>query len=163
QPPISPGRRRRPRPLTGVPQRAPAAPCTTGGSRRPPRRPPFPRSGAGVHAPPGRLRPASAPPPGIGRQRSAPPPSPGPAPDGGAAASRALVARKVGVVLFVIIVGVSFIRPSNWTDIPVAERKQPEELVIPGLADDHAKAEEKLLAAAREWVEEFGEEKVASV
>jgi APA family basic amino acid/polyamine antiporter len=41
-----------------------------------------------------------------------------------------LVAVKVGVVLFVIVAGIAFIRPSNWTDIPVTDRLMPEETLI---------------------------------
>jgi APA family basic amino acid/polyamine antiporter len=34
-----------------------------------------------------------------------------------------LVAIKVGVVVFVILIGVSYINPENWTGVPVADRK----------------------------------------
>src|SRR5262249_54855897 len=34
-----------------------------------------------------------------------------------------LVGIKVGVVLFVIAVGVSYINPAHWTDVPVEDRK----------------------------------------
>ncbi|MCC6416700.1 MAG: amino acid permease [Gemmataceae bacterium] len=69
-----------------------------------------------------------------------------------AASNTALVVLKVGVVLFVIVVGVGYIDPANWTSIPPSERRQAEERVVPDLAAAHAKAEDQLLAAAREWV-----------
>src|SRR5215471_2076956 len=40
-----------------------------------------------------------------------------------AASNTALVIIKVGVVLFVIVVGWSFVDPANWTEIPVEDRK----------------------------------------
>src|SRR5947209_13894476 len=70
-----------------------------------------------------------------------------------AASNTALVMLKVGVVLFVIIVGVGYINPANWTSIPPEERRQPAERAVPDLANDHAKAEARLLEAAREWAE----------
>ena len=46
-----------------------------------------------------------------------------------------LVAIKVGVVLFVICVGVFFVNPSNWTSLPVSNRIYPEDqTTIPDLA-----------------------------
>jgi APA family basic amino acid/polyamine antiporter len=45
-----------------------------------------------------------------------------------------LVMIKVGVVIFVIVVGYSFINPANWTSVPVTERLMPEEVLIPDLA-----------------------------
>ncbi len=45
-----------------------------------------------------------------------------------------LVAVKVGVVIFVIVVGCFYIQPKNWTGINPAERLLPEELLIPNLA-----------------------------
>jgi amino acid transporter len=57
-----------------------------------------------------------------------------------------LVAIKVGVVLFVIGVGVFYINPANWTSVPAAERILPEQLQIP----DQALAEvEKLQLGAQ--------------
>src|SRR5207253_2508971 len=70
-----------------------------------------------------------------------------------AASNTALVTLKVGVVLFVIIVGVGYINPANWTSIPPAERRQPAERAAPELANDHARAEARLLEAAREWAD----------
>src|SRR5262249_52109444 len=48
-----------------------------------------------------------------------------------------LVGIKVGVVLFVIGVGVFYINPDNWTSIPVSERISPEDRLM----DDTTKAE----------------------
>ena len=50
-----------------------------------------------------------------------------------AASNTVLVGVKLGVVLFVIAVGVFFINPANWTGIPADERRQPEEQLIPEL------------------------------
>ncbi len=60
-----------------------------------------------------------------------------------AASNTALVILKLGVVLFVIGVGVGFVKPSNWTDIPVEARKMPEQNLIPEIAGDYAKDELK--------------------
>jgi APA family basic amino acid/polyamine antiporter len=50
-----------------------------------------------------------------------------------------LVITKVGVVLFIIVVGIFFVKPSNWTTIPVTERLMPEEVLIPSSAEDEVK------------------------
>jgi amino acid transporter len=50
-----------------------------------------------------------------------------------------LVITKVGVVLFVIVVGIFFVNPANWTTIPVTERLMPEEVLIPTAAEDEVK------------------------
>jgi amino acid transporter len=63
-----------------------------------------------------------------------------------------LVLVKLGVVLFVIAVGVSYITPANWTGIPAQERKTPEQESLPGVAADQAQMEKALLDAARQWV-----------
>ncbi len=44
-----------------------------------------------------------------------------------------LVAVKVGVVLFVIFVGIAFIDPSNWTGVDPHERNYPEDVKLPEL------------------------------
>jgi amino acid transporter len=69
-----------------------------------------------------------------------------------AASNTALVLVKLGVVLFVIAIGFGYIHKSNWFGIPAEERKTPEQVLIPKLAKDHAKAEAALLEAAKEWV-----------
>jgi APA family basic amino acid/polyamine antiporter len=56
-----------------------------------------------------------------------------------AASNTALVVLKLGVVLFVIAVGAFYIDPANWTTIPPEERRQPEELLIPKLAQERHK------------------------
>ncbi len=61
-----------------------------------------------------------------------------------AASNTALVVLKVGVVLFVIAIGVGYINRANWTDIPHEFRRQAEEIVIPDLAGQYAKETEKL-------------------
>jgi APA family basic amino acid/polyamine antiporter len=59
-----------------------------------------------------------------------------------------LVGIKVGVVLFVIAVGSTFVNPSNWTSIPVSKRLMPEEALILKNATDLVKKEENLEGAA---------------
>jgi amino acid transporter len=63
---------------------------------------------------------------------------------------------KLGVVVFVIIVGIPYVTSSYWTDITPEARKLPEQVMLPDLAAEHAKMEGKLLSAAQEWVREFG-------
>jgi APA family basic amino acid/polyamine antiporter len=55
-----------------------------------------------------------------------------------------LVMIKLGVVLFVIAVGIGYINKSNWTDILPEERIQVEETKIPDAAEYLAKDFEKL-------------------
>src|SRR5229473_829456 len=50
-----------------------------------------------------------------------------------------LVIIKVGVVLFVIVVGAFFVNPANWTSVPVTERLMPEEVLISASAEDEVK------------------------
>jgi APA family basic amino acid/polyamine antiporter len=54
-----------------------------------------------------------------------------------------LVITKVAVVLFVIVVGIFFVNPANWTTIPVTERLMPEEVLIPDKAEDVVKEQIK--------------------
>src|SRR5262249_4721008 len=54
-----------------------------------------------------------------------------------------LVLIKVGVVLFVIAMGVGYVNTSNWTDIPYQERRMPQEVIIPDVAEQEAKEVEK--------------------
>jgi APA family basic amino acid/polyamine antiporter len=49
-----------------------------------------------------------------------------------AAFNTVMVLVKVGVVLFVIAIGVGYVNKSNWTDIPVEARRQPQETSIVG-------------------------------
>lgn len=53
-----------------------------------------------------------------------------------------LTAIKVGVVLFVIGVGMGYVHRGNWTDIPMTERKTPiQTKVLPALVADQVEAE----------------------
>jgi amino acid transporter len=58
-----------------------------------------------------------------------------------------LVVIKLGVVLFVVVLGVGYINRDNWTAVPAEERKLPEEFLIDDMAEAHAK-EEKLTGDA---------------
>ncbi len=70
-----------------------------------------------------------------------------------------LVAIKLGVVLFVIAAGCMFVKPANWTSIPVAKRPFPlEKDVVPPAVDkyvanlnqERAKLAKELAAAEQE-------------
>jgi APA family basic amino acid/polyamine antiporter len=65
-----------------------------------------------------------------------------------AASNTALVVIKLGVVLFVIAVGIGYVSRANWTDIPPEERKMPEEFLIDNVAENYAKTTEKLTGDA---------------
>ena len=54
-----------------------------------------------------------------------------------------MVLTKLGVVLFVIAIGVGYVNKANWTEIPVEARRQPQEHAIPGVAEDYVKDVEK--------------------
>ncbi|MFL5339626.1 MAG: amino acid permease, partial [Gemmataceae bacterium] len=60
-----------------------------------------------------------------------------------AASNTALVVLKLGVVVFVIVLGIGYISTRNWTNIPHQERKLPEEALFADIAEDQAKKEEK--------------------
>lgn len=70
-----------------------------------------------------------------------------------AMSNTALVVVKVSVVLFVIAVGAGYISRANWTEIPVAERKVPEQMLIPEKADALAQSEVALEEASRTWAQ----------
>jgi len=70
-----------------------------------------------------------------------------------AASNTALVLVKLGVVFFVIAMGAGYVAKSNWFDIPAAERKLAEQVILPTEAQELAKREDQLLTAAREWAE----------
>jgi APA family basic amino acid/polyamine antiporter len=53
-----------------------------------------------------------------------------------------LVVIKLGVVLFVIVMGVGYVNSSNWTKVPEEERKRPEEFIIKDIADKYVKDDE---------------------
>jgi len=61
-----------------------------------------------------------------------------------AASNTLLVLVKLGVVLYVIGIGLGYVNLSNWSNIPYQERRQAEEIVIPDLAEEYAKKTEKL-------------------
>jgi APA family basic amino acid/polyamine antiporter len=54
-----------------------------------------------------------------------------------AAFNTLMVVVKLGVVLFVIAMGFSYVNRSNWTDIPVEARRQPQEVAIPRVVSSH--------------------------
>jgi amino acid transporter len=62
-----------------------------------------------------------------------------------------LVAIKLGVVIFVVVVGVGYINQANWFKVPFADRKMPEQIIVGDKADDAAKAEDALFQNARKW------------
>jgi amino acid transporter len=62
-----------------------------------------------------------------------------------------MVVVKLGVVLFVIVVGIPFVDPANWTTIPVEARKLPEQFLIPDLAKAKAKEEAKSKGPDADW------------
>ncbi len=70
-----------------------------------------------------------------------------------ATTNAALVITKVGVVIFVIVVGISFIKPANWTQVPVTERLMPEEVLIPSQAENVIKEEFKEGKLAKDQIE----------
>jgi APA family basic amino acid/polyamine antiporter len=62
-----------------------------------------------------------------------------------AASNTALVVIKLGVVVFVVVVGVGYINPANWTSVNTEERKLPAESQIKDMAKAYVKGDEKLL------------------
>jgi APA family basic amino acid/polyamine antiporter len=54
-----------------------------------------------------------------------------------------LVVIKVGVVLFVIAIGIPYVNSSNWTKVRVSERLMPEEVLIPDKSEDLVKQDIK--------------------
>src|SRR5207245_863819 len=63
---------------------------------------------------------------------------------------------KLSVVLIVIAVGAGYVARGHWTDIPYSERKLPVEIELKSAAAEHARAEQKLLDAAKEWSDQVG-------
>jgi amino acid transporter/polyhydroxyalkanoate synthesis regulator phasin len=68
-----------------------------------------------------------------------------------AASNTVLVVIKLGVVIFVIVMGFGYIAQSNWFNISSAERKMPAQILVGDKADDQAKYEDALIANARKW------------
>ncbi|HEY4308664.1 MAG TPA: amino acid permease [Pirellulales bacterium] len=64
-----------------------------------------------------------------------------------ASTNAVLVLVKLAVVVFVIVLGWSYVNQANWTDIPSNERILPEQSAIPKLAKDHLIHTEKLSTA----------------
>jgi amino acid transporter len=74
-----------------------------------------------------------------------------------AASNTALVLLKLGVVFFVIAMGAGYVSKANWFDIPAAERKMPEQILIPDMAEKVTKAENEVVSAAESLAgERFG-------
>ena len=69
-----------------------------------------------------------------------------------AASNTALVLVKLGVVVFVIVVGIGFVNSDNWTGIPVEARNTAARLAIEEEAGRHAKAEQALIQAGSDYV-----------
>jgi APA family basic amino acid/polyamine antiporter len=61
-----------------------------------------------------------------------------------AASNTALVLIKLGVVLFVIAIGVRYINTANWTSVNVEERKLPAESQIKDMTEAYVKDDEHL-------------------
>jgi APA family basic amino acid/polyamine antiporter len=61
-----------------------------------------------------------------------------------------MVAIKLGVVLLVIAVGYFYVNSSNWTDIPQAARRQPQEFVIPSAVTKQVLEVERLPENSKE-------------
>ncbi len=79
-----------------------------------------------------------------------------------AASNTALVLLKLAVVIFVIVVGIAYVNSQNWFGIPAEGRKLPEQGIIPGMANAHAKLEHDLLQASEAWAKQFAaDEKLA--
>ncbi|MEI8373093.1 MAG: amino acid permease [Planctomycetota bacterium] len=55
-----------------------------------------------------------------------------------------LVSMKLVVVVFVIVLGVAYVKPSNWTSVPVSRRHLPEEKVVAEIVKEYLKSENKL-------------------
>ncbi len=55
-----------------------------------------------------------------------------------------LVALKLVVVVFVIVLGVGYVNSANWTSVPVSRRHLPEEKVVPDVVKSYLKKENKL-------------------
>jgi APA family basic amino acid/polyamine antiporter len=81
-----------------------------------------------------------------------------------AASNTVLVLVKLGVVLFVIVMGARYVKQENWTGIPEAERKTAEQIIVGDKADAQAKQEDALFSNARKWAAvRFDKEKVEQV
>ncbi len=61
-----------------------------------------------------------------------------------AASNTLLVIIKLGVVLFVIAMGIGYVTSRNWTDVPYQERKLPEEVYLSETVKNYVKKDLKL-------------------
>ncbi len=80
-----------------------------------------------------------------------------------ATSNTVMVVVKLSVVLFVIAVGIQYVNPDNWTQIPVSERKLPEDWIIPDYAEKYINIEERLLKDAEHYAAFYGADKVKSI
>jgi APA family basic amino acid/polyamine antiporter len=74
-----------------------------------------------------------------------------------------MVGIKVGVVLFVIGVGLLFVNPANWTTIPTTDRQLPGEKQVRELVETQVKNEAAMLVAADKWAENSFDTKATGV
>ena len=70
-----------------------------------------------------------------------------------AASNTLLVLVKLGVVVFVIVMGFGYIRQANWASIPKEERKLPEQQILADSGEELGKAEVAVAGSARKWAE----------
>src|SRR5436309_11194998 len=61
-----------------------------------------------------------------------------------AAFNTLMVLIKLGVVLFVIAIGIGYVYKPNWTDIPVEARRQPQEAAIPSVVKHYVESVENM-------------------
>jgi amino acid transporter len=64
-----------------------------------------------------------------------------------------MVLVKLGVVIFVIAVGVWYVNPANYTEIPATERKQLQDIRLPKEAQAYVEAEREMLKIAEDWLQ----------
>jgi amino acid transporter len=70
-----------------------------------------------------------------------------------------MVLVKLGVVVFVIAVGVWFVNPDNYTQIPAADRNLPQEIMMPTEAAAFAKNEAEIGRIAGDLVKHYAGQK----
>jgi amino acid transporter len=69
-----------------------------------------------------------------------------------------LVVIKLGVVIFVVVLGIGYISTRNWTGIPQEERILAEQQILADQAEDLTKSENQIQKSARAWAEaRYGE------
>ncbi|HZZ81398.1 MAG TPA: amino acid permease, partial [Gemmataceae bacterium] len=72
-----------------------------------------------------------------------------------AATNTTMVLIKLGVVLFVIVIGFGYVHSQNWFTIPADGRKMSEQTLIPKIAHNHANLEHQLLQTSKDWAKTF--------